>query len=156
MVDWAKLAAAIIICELAGGIGAIFTTPNIPTWYASLIKPDFSPPNWVFFPVWTLLYFLMGVSLYLIWNRKRTPGTEKGIKLFGLQLFWNVWWSYLFFGLQNPFLGFIGIIALWISIVLTMRKFYSIERNAAYLLVPYILWVSFAAVLNFSVWQLNG
>ncbi|MFH0971391.1 MAG: TspO/MBR family protein [Candidatus Micrarchaeota archaeon] len=155
MLDWKKLLVSIIGCELAGGIGAIFTSPNIPTWYAALAKPSFSPPNWVFFPVWTTLYLMMGVSVYLVWNREKNKQAEMGLKFFGVQLLLNILWSFLFFGMKSPFLGLIGIIALWLSIALTIRQFWKINRNAAYLLVPYILWVSFAAILNFSVWQLN-
>ncbi len=151
-----KLIAAIIICQIAAVIGSVFTAPSIPTWYASIQKPDFTPPNWVFAPVWTTLFLLMGISLYLIWDR----GPEKkdvklAISVFGIQLVLNVMWSVLFFGLQNPFFAFIEIIFLWIAILVNIILFYRISRKAGLLLVPYILWVSVAALLNYSIWVLN-
>ncbi len=151
-----KLVAAVLICEIAGGIGSLFTSPSIPTWYASIQKPDFTPPNWVFAPVWVSLFFLMGVSLYLVWDR----GLErKDVKLavcvFGIQFALNVIWSLLFFGLQNPFLAFIEIVFLWIAILVNIIFFYRITKAAGIILVPYILWVSVAALLNYGVWVLN-
>lgn len=154
-----KLLLAIIACEIIGSIGAIFTSPNIPTWYASLTKPVFNPPTWGFAPAWTTLFFLMGISLYLIWtkNVKKDFEIKKKIALiwFGIQFIFNVLWSFLFFGLRNPLFGFIGIVILWITIVITIYNFYKIDKNAAYLLIPYILWVSFASILNFSIMVLN-
>ena len=150
------LIAAILLCEAAGLVGSIFTFPSIPGWYATLNKPSFSPPNWVFGPVWTTLYALMGISLYLVWKK----GQEKiNIKIplifFGIQLFLNFLWSILFFGLHSPVLGLICIILLWLSIAATILSFYTISRNAAYLLIPYLLWDSFASILNADVWMLN-
>ncbi len=145
----------ILICQFAGIIGSVFTAPSIPAWYASINKPDFNPPNWIFAPAWTTLFLLMGIALYLIW--------EKGIKknriaiyVFSAQLILNVVWSLLFFGLQNPFLAFIEIIILWIAILATIILFYRIRREAGLILIPYIVWVSFAALLNYSVWVLNA
>jgi benzodiazapine receptor len=146
-----KFIAAILVCQLAGIVGSVFTTPNIGAWYATINKPSFTPPNWVFAPVWTTLFFLMGVSLYLALEKKEMMG----IYAFGVQLFLNILWSVLFFGVQNPFLAFVEIFALWISIAATMFLFYRSSKTAAYLLVPYIVWVSFAAFLNYSVWILN-
>jgi tryptophan-rich sensory protein len=123
-----------------------------------LTKPFFSPPNWVFGPVWTLLFLLMGIALYIIWVIKEKKLLEKrfyAISWFKIQFAFNVLWSYLFFGLRNPFLGFIGIIFLWLSIVITIIYFYKINKTAAYLMVPYLLWVSFASLLNFSIMILN-
>ena len=153
-----KIFIFIIACEIVGAIGSIFTIPNIPLWYASLTKPFFSPPNWVFGPVWTLLFLLMGIALYIIWVIKEKKLLEKrfyAISWFKIQFAFNVLWSYLFFGLRNPFLGFIGIIFLWLSIVITIIYFYKINKTAAYLMVPYLLWVSFASLLNFSIMILN-
>jgi len=155
-----KLAPSIIACLAAGVIGSLFTMPAIAGWYASLAKPFFSPPSWVFGPVWTILYILMGVALYLVWSKDRTRKGAKwkanGLTAFAIQLVLNVAWSFLFFGLRSPALGFAGIAALWISIAATMRLFRRIDRKAFWLLVPYILWVSFAAFLNFSVWMMNA
>lgn len=148
-----KLFTSIIICELAGVVGSIFTTPAIGTWFKTLVKPVFAPPNWVFGPVWSILFFLMGISLYLVWSKKGNK--EQALQFFAIQLFLNIAWSFLFFGLRSPYLAFIEIIFLWIAILFTIIKFYKIQKTSAYLLLPYILWVSFAAVLNYSLWILN-
>lgn len=149
------LIAAIIICQLAGAIGAIFTTPKIATWYASINKPIFNPPNWIFGPVWTTLFLMMGFSLYLIWISKSSKDRTFALCFFGMQLLFNIVWSVLFFGLQNPFLAFIEIIILWLAILLTIIYSYKVSKDASYLMIPYILWVSFAAVLNFAIYFLN-
>jgi len=150
------LAACILICEAAGILGSFFTTPSIPTWYASLQKPALAPPNWVFAPVWTSLFFLMGVSLYLVIYRGKGLGKVKPqLTVFGLQLMLNFLWSVLFFGMQNPALAFAEIVILWISIALTIFVFRKVSKASAYLLVPYIMWVSVAALLNFQIWMLN-
>jgi benzodiazapine receptor len=150
------LFSSIIICQLAGIIGSVFTTPAIPRWYANINKPSFNPPNWVFAPVWTTLYLLMGISLFLVW---RTGLNEKDIKIavavFILQLVLNALWSFLFFGLESPFAAFIEIIFLWAAILISIILFFRISWVAGALLIPYILWVSFASVLNFSIWRLN-
>ena len=153
-VDWKKLVIAVVLCELAGIMGSLFTFSSIDSWYAALSKPFFSPPNWVFGPVWTILYFLMGVSLYLVWTNKN-PVARSAYAAFGIQLGLNALWSAAFFGLQSPFLGFIVIALLWLAILATIKLFWRYSQNAALLLVPYFLWVSFAAALNFAVWQLN-
>jgi tryptophan-rich sensory protein len=151
-----KLIVAILICQLAGFIGSIFTTPSIPTWYAGLQKPTFSPPNWLFFPVWTILFILMGISLYLVWNKlAKNKEAKKSLVVFGVQLTLNILWSILFFGLKSPLYAFVEIIALWLAIAFTVFKFYRISKNAGLLLIPYILWVTFAAFLNFNIWILN-
>jgi len=156
IIDILKLVASIILCQLAGLIGSLATVPAIPTWYESLKKPFFNPPNWIFGPVWTGLYALMGVSLFLTWQRRK-DNSEVNIALvfFFLQLMLNVLWSMAFFGLRSPLLGLMDIVLLWTAIFLTIRKFLNISRTAALLLVPYILWVSFAVLLNFSLWVLN-
>lgn len=147
-----KLIISIIICQLAGIIGSFFNIKSIPNWYASLTKPSFNPPNWVFAPVWTFLFLLIGISLYLVWTK---GFTKQALIFFSIQLILNILWSALFFGLRNPFLAFIEIIILWTFILLTIISFYKISETAGILLIPYILWVSFAAVLNFSIYILN-
>jgi len=152
----AKLIVAILICELAGIVGSVFTMPSIPAWYASLQKPGFSPPNWLFAPVWTTLFALMGVSLYLIWNKiSKNKQAKKALVVFAVQLILNILWSVLFFGLRSPFYAFIEIVVLWIAIALTIFKFYKISKNAGLLLIPYLLWVTFATILNGYIWILN-
>ncbi len=154
--DYLKLALSILINLLAGFIGSIFTNPQIPTWYASLKKPSFSPPNWLFGPVWTALFILMGVSLFLVWRKGlNQPSVKIALTIFGAQLLLNILWSFLFFAQRSPLAGFIEIILLWILILITIIVFYPISKPAALLLIPYVLWVSFAAILNFSVWRLN-
>lgn len=151
-----KIVSAILICEVVGIIGSIFTAPSISTWYASLQKPSFAPPNWLFAPVWTTLFALMGISLYLVWDKGlKNKEVKNGLLIFGVQLFLNVLWSFLFFGLHSPFYGFIGITFLWIAIAITIFKFHTISKNAALLLLPYIIWVSIAAVLNYYIFILN-
>jgi len=154
--EFLLLFASIIICQLAGVFGSLFTTPSIPLWYASINKPSFNPPNWIFAPVWTTLFLLMGIALFLIW---RKGFKEKDIKIafsvFIFQLVLNVLWSFLFFGLQSPFAAFIEIIFLWIAILITIILFLRISWVASILLIPYMLWVSFASVLNFAIWRLN-
>ncbi|MBN2250633.1 MAG: tryptophan-rich sensory protein [Candidatus Altiarchaeota archaeon] len=155
-VDYPKLSIAILACLAAGFIGSIFTAEAIPTWYASINKPELSPPNWVFAPVWSTLYVLMGVSAYLVWKKGLgSRGVKTALLAFVIQLALNAAWSFIFFGMRNPFLAFVEIIALWVSIAATILLFYRISRPASYLLVPYIVWVSFAAYLNYAIWQLN-
>jgi tryptophan-rich sensory protein len=141
---------------MAGIIGSLFTTPAIPTWYLALQKPSIAPPNWIFGPVWTTLYLLMGISLYLV--SKAGLGSinvRRSLVMFSIQLALNVLWSYLFFGLRSPRLGLIEIIAMWVAILITMIFFQRVSRAAALLLVPYLLWVSFASYLNYSIMVLN-
>lgn len=146
----------IIICLAAGAIGALATYPAIPGWYASLIKPSFSPPSWVFGPVWTVLYVLMGIAAYTVYRTgMKKPAVRDAIAVFGVQLGLNLLWSLLFFGLHSPLYGLLCIVALWAAIAITIIRFYAISKNAGLLLAPYILWVSFASLLNFSIWMLN-
>lgn len=150
------LVVAIALCVLAGSIGSAFTTPAIPAWYATLVKPSFSPPNWLFAPVWTTLYILMGISVWLVWeSRVKKRARRLGLNMFAVQLFLNVTWSIVFFGLQSPGWALVNIAALWLAIVWTIKVFYQISKPAAYLLVPYLLWVSFASYLNYAIWVLN-
>jgi tryptophan-rich sensory protein len=152
----AKLASAIIICQLAGVIGSVFTSSSVQTWYTELTLPSFAPPGWFIGIVWITLYTLMGISLYLVWNKGlRNKRVKNSLYLFGLQLILNALWSILFFGLRSPLFGLIEIIILWAAIVLTILRFYKISKKAGLLLIPYIVWVSVALVLNFSIWWLN-
>jgi benzodiazapine receptor len=151
-----KLTVCILLCELAGIIGSVFTLSSIPTWYAGLQKPWFNPPNWIFGPAWTTLYALMGIALYLAWEK----GFEKrknriALSVFVAQLVLNAIWSLIFFGAKNLGLAFAEIILLWLAILANIILFYRIDRRAGLVLVPYILWVSFASLLNYSVWMLN-
>ncbi len=151
-----KLVIAIVVSELAGVIGSFFTISAIPTWYAGLIKPALNPPSWVFGPAWTTLYALMGIAAFLVWKigwERRDVKMALGV--FSVQLFLNAIWSIIFFGLQSPGWALVDITLLWLAIVWTIVVFYKISRPAAWLLVPYILWVSFASYLNYSIWVLN-
>jgi len=152
-----KLIVSLIVCQLAGFVGSLFTTPSIPTWYASLAKPSFTPPNWVFSPVWISLFVLMGISLFLLWEKTlHYPGVRTAMLWFAVQLGLNMLWSILFFGLKSPFLALIGIIVLWIAIFLTILKSFRVSKLAGMLLIPYLIWVSFAAGLNYFIWTLNA
>jgi benzodiazapine receptor len=154
--DIVRLIVSIVVSQLAGSLGAIFTTPAIPTWYASLNKPAFSPPNWVFFPVWTTLYTLMGIAAFLVWrNGLDQRRVRAALTVFAVQLILNVAWSVIFFGLYSLFGAVIAIILLWIAILANIVAFWRISKAAGALLIPYILWVSFAGILNVSVWMLN-
>jgi tryptophan-rich sensory protein len=151
-----RLLVSIIICQFAGAIGAIFTSSSLESWYLLLEKPTFNPPSWVFFPVWTTLYTLMGISLYLVWEKGiQQKEVKAGVFLFGLQLGLNILWSFLFFGLQSSYLAFLEILLLWFAILLTAIQFWKVSKAASYLLIPYFLWVSFAALLNYQIWVLN-
>jgi tryptophan-rich sensory protein len=151
-----RLIISLFVCQLAGIIGSIFTTPVIATWYATLKKPSFSPPNWLFGPVWIALYVLMGISLFLVWRKgSDTQFVRNGLILFGIQLFFNVLWSVAFFGLRSPISGLVVIVFLWITILLTILQFSKVSELATALLIPYIVWVSFAAILNVSLFLLN-
>jgi translocator protein len=151
-----KLLLAISISEAAGIIGSIFTASALPTWYAQLIKPDLNPPGWMFGPVWTTLYALMGVAAFLVWTKSwERRDVRKALSVFGFQLVLNASWSIVFFGLQSPGWALVNIALMWLAILWTMILFYKISKPATWLLVPYILWVSFAAYLNYSIYVLN-
>lgn len=152
-INYPKLAFSIIVCQFAGIIGSFFTASSIPTWYTTLNKPYFNPPSWLFGPVWIILYLLMGISLYIILESKTK--SKYPIYIFGTQLILNTFWSIIFFGLKSPLFAFIEIIILWFTILLTIISFNKISKKASYLLIPYILWVTFAAILNFSIYYLN-
>jgi benzodiazapine receptor len=157
--SYKKLGISLLLPFIAACIGTYYTTPAIPTWYQALQKPFFTPPNWIFGPVWTLLYLLMGLSLYLVWKtpvkKVNKQALRSAIVLFGFQLICNTLWSIVFFGLQSPELGLLVIAMLWALIFATIWKFYAFNKTASYLLVPYILWVSFASFLNLYIVVLN-
>jgi tryptophan-rich sensory protein len=154
--DILKLVVSIVVCQGAGAIGSVFTREAIPTWYATLEKPAFNPPNSLFFPVWITLYVLMAVSAFLVWRRGLgSPGVKMALVMFVVQLVLNALWSVVFFGLECPLCGVIVILVLWLAIAGTVVTFSRISRSAAALLIPYLLWVTFASILNISIWLLN-
>jgi benzodiazapine receptor len=143
-------------CELAGIIGSVFTMPSIPGWYAGLVKPSFNPPNGVFGPVWTTLYALMGLAAWMVYDKRaKSPASRKALAVFVAQLIFNVLWSIAFFGAHQILGAFVVIVALWVLIAGTIRLFWKISKPAGLLLGPYLLWVSFAAVLNAALYVLN-
>ena len=156
-IHWMKLIASILICQGAGIVGSFFTAPTVQSeWYAQLKKPAFQPPGWLFGPVWIILFLMMGIALYLVWN---SPISLEKLKLplmvFSVNLLLNITWSFCFFYLKNPMLAFFEILVLWMVILAAMLLFFNVNRWAGWLLVPYLAWVSFASVLNFSLWMLN-
>jgi tryptophan-rich sensory protein len=151
-----KLIIAILVSEGAGIIGSFFTVSAIQTWYKTLIRPQLAPPNWVFGPVWTTLFLLMGIAARLVWKQGLARGNVKlALAIFLIQLALNVIWSVIFFGGRNPGGAFIEIIFLWVAILATIVTFARVSSPAAWLLVPYIAWVTFAGYLNFAIWKLN-
>jgi tryptophan-rich sensory protein len=150
------LFAAILICFAAAGLGGLVTTPQIPGWYADLAKPSWTPPDWIFGPVWTLLYLMMAVAAWLVWRQAGFREAKLPLALFAIQLGLNSLWSMLFFGLQNPGAAAVEIILLWAAILATLIAFWKRSPWAGGLLVPYLAWVSFAAVLNVAIWRLNA
>jgi benzodiazapine receptor len=151
-----KLVIALVVSQLAGIIGAIFTTPSIPGWYTGLITGPLNPPSWVFGPVWTTLFILMGIAAFLVWRKGLGRRDVKiALSIFVLQLILNTFWSIIFFGWQNPGGALIEIAFLWLAILASMIAFARISKPAMYLLLPYILWVSFASYLNYTIWILN-
>ena len=178
-VNLLKLLTSIIICELAGVIGSVFTVTEINGWYKYLNKPSFNPPSWIFGPVWTILFILMGISLYLVWSKnfvvknelimktRKTwnPLTKKFfygswqkaniILIFATQFVLNILWSFIFFGKHSPGAAFFELLMLWFAVIYTIINFYRVSKTAAWLLTPYFLWVSFAAILNYFIFILN-
>lgn len=150
------LVATIVFAQLAGWFGAIFNAISLTDWYPALVKPAFNPPSWVFGPVWTILFLLMGLSLFIIlqghWHQRQR---DLAVLVFIIQWLLNIGWSFIFFGLQNPLVAFVEIIILWLAIMWNMIVFYRLDKKAAYLLLPYLLWVTFAMVLNANIVVLN-
>lgn len=154
--NYLVLVLSIALAQLAGGLGTIFTIDAIPTWYAYLNKPFFNPPSYVFGPVWTILYTLIGISAYLVWRRHQFGKKARSFwHVYWAQLILNSLWSILFFGFKFTGLAFIEILAMWYFIVRTIQEGSKIDRWSAYLLYPYLAWVSFASLLNLSLWFLN-
>lgn len=146
---------SIAIAQTAGIIGSFFTAQSVRTWYATLAKPDWNPPSWVFGPVWISLYTLMGISAFLVWENKNASGTKTALVFYAIQLALNALWSILFFGIKNPALAFAEILVLLLFILITTFLFWKIDYRAGILLLPYIAWVSFASFLNYNIWKLN-
>jgi benzodiazapine receptor len=154
--DVLKLVISLVACQCAGLIGSVFTAPAIPTWYAVLEKPFFTPPNWLFAPAWVTLYVLMAVAAFLVWRKGLSEeGVKPALVIFLVQLVINAFWSVAFFGLKSPVAGAVVIIVLWVAILFTILRFFRLSATAGSLLLPYVLWVSFAAALNISLWILN-
>ena len=156
-IEAAKLALCLIACQVAGLFGSFFTIRSVETWYVTIEKPAFNPPNWVFAPVWTTLFLMMGVAAFLVWRKGLELRPVKvALGLFVAQLILNTLWSPAFFGLRSPLAGLVVIALLWPAVILTIRSFFPVSKVAALLLVPYMLWISFAAVLNTSILVLNS
>jgi len=154
--NYIKLLLSFLFVALTGYVGSVVTFPSIQSWFTLLEKPSFAPPNWLFGPAWTTLYILIAIAFYIVWNKE---GVEKSLKtkaywIFGIQLVLNALWSIIFFGMQNPGWAFVEIVVLWLVILAMIFSFSKISKSSAWLLLPYILWVTFASVLNYSIWSL--
>lgn len=152
--DLIRFIVAILIPVLSGTLGGFLTAPNLG-WYALLNRPTLTPPSWVFAPVWTTLYLLMGIASYLIWQEKPSKKRANALTLYFIQLGLNLSWSYFFFAQKLPPLALVVIFILWLAIILTIIKFYRLNKTAGYILIPYLIWVTFATYLNFEVVRLN-
>ena len=151
-----KLLISLVLPQLVAGTAAYFTVTGQGSWYQSLVKPSWNPPGWVFGPVWTTLYIMMGIALYLVWTSEAPDAKKRrSILCWSLQLIFNFLWSFLFFGQEQIFMALIEIVILWIFILLTIFAMARVHKLAAWLLMPYISWVSFAALLNYTIWELN-
>ncbi len=150
-----KLIISILIPLWAWFLGSFFTSNSVTTWYITLTKPSFNPPGWIFGPVWTILYILIWISFYLVWKENFGNKNKLAISIYSLQIFLNIIWSWLFFGLKSPTLALIEIIILWLVIIINIIVFYKINKKAGLILVPYLLWVSFATILNYFIFILN-
>ncbi|RKP32649.1 tryptophan-rich sensory protein [Metschnikowia bicuspidata] len=155
MLTIVKLFISLLLPQIAGAIGAFFTLSSVKDWYLTIKKPSWNPPSWLFGPVWTILYVLMGIACFLIWKTEH-PLKKPILTLYFLQLFFNVLWSLAFFGAQSPLLGMVVILPLWAMILACVIQFRKISPWASNLMVPYLLWVSFATVLNGTIWRLNS
>jgi len=154
-INFGRLLISIAIPLVAGFLGSVFTGPAVKTWYLVINRPTWNPPSWLFAPVWTALFIMMGIALYLVWSKKIDRKIHVALNVFAAQLFLNILWSVFFFGMGNFWLAFGEILILWVFILLTILKFFKIDKAAGWLLVPYILWVSFASYLNFTIAGLN-
>ncbi len=157
MNKYVKILLFVVTCIAVGYLSGMATQSSVTSWFPTLVKPVFNPPGWVFAPVWSLLYIMMGIAAGLVWNRidQEREAVRKALWFFVIQLALNALWSMLFFGLKNPLLALIEIILLWLMIYETYIKFIKIDKIAGYLFIPYLLWVSFATILNASIWWLN-
>ena len=150
-----KLVASLLLPLGVGGIAGMYTTEAIPGWYASLVQPSFNPPNWVFGPVWTTLYIIMGISLFLIWKLPASKERNQAILVFMVQLVLNFCWSFFFFHFKMIGLALVDIVGLWIMILVMLFRFYKLKPISAYINIPYLLWVTFATALNTAYFFLN-
>jgi translocator protein len=153
---WVGLIVLLLLCFAVAGVSGLATTPNIPNWYAHLAKPSWTPPDWVFGPVWSMLYFTMAVAAWLVWRQAGLAGAAITMALFGIQLLLNALWSWLFFGLHSPGAAAVDIVVLWMAIAATTVAFWRRSALAGILFVPYLVWVSFATALNLALWRLNS
>lgn len=153
--SWKAALVAVATVAAAAIVGNLATTPNIPTWYAGLVKPSFNPPNWIFGPVWAALYAMMAVGFFRILRLPASAPRKSAIIAFAGQIALNALWSVVFFALRSPSVGFLVLISLWALIVLTMLRFLALDRIAGWLMAPYLAWASFAALLNAAIWNLN-
>lgn len=152
---WGMLVGLIILCEALGSLGTLATSKEINTWYALLAKSSFNPPNWLFGPAWGILFALMGIALYVVWQQKKSAKRTQALWLFWVQFVFNIAWSFIFFGQHAVLAGLYEIIVMWVAIVLTIVAFARVSKSAAWVMLPYLAWVTFATILNYSVWVLN-
>ena len=151
-----RLVACFVACFAAAGVGGLATRQSVGTWYQTLAKPSWAPPDWVFGPVWTALYVMMAAAAWLVWRRTGLRGGRMPLGLFAAQLVLNAAWSWVFFGLRDPMPAFFELGALWFAIGATAVAFWRVSRPAGLLLLPYLLWTTFAGALNFAIWRLNA
>jgi benzodiazapine receptor len=153
--SWVSLVPFVVVCFTAAGIGSLFTSKSVNTWYTQLRKPEWTPPNWIFGPAWTTLYLMMAISAWLVWRSSDWYSARFALALFAIQLVLNTMWSIAFFGLHEVGPAFGEILLLWMMIIATAVAFLPLSLLAAWLLIPYIVWVAFASYLNFRIWQMN-
>ena len=153
--SWLGLVVFVVICFSVAAVGGAITTPQVGNWYANLAKPDWTPPGWIFGPVWSVLYLGMAIAAWLVWRQEGLASVAPW-GLFAAQLFLNLAWSWLFFGLRAPGAALLELVLLWMAILATTAVFWRRSKPAGLLLVPYLAWVTFAAALNFAIWRLNG
>jgi benzodiazapine receptor len=153
--SWLSLVPFLTVCFAAAGIGSLATRGSLRTWYSELRKPDWNPPNWVFGPIWTILYAMMALSAWLVWREVGWAGAKFALLLFAVQLALNTAWSVVFFGMHAIGAAFAEILLLWMMIIATTVAFCSLSFLAGWLLLPYIVWIAFASYLNFRIWQMN-
>ena len=153
--SWVSLLPFVVVCFVAAGIGSLATRSSVKSWYAQLRRPEWTPPDWVFAPVWTTLYIMMAISAWLVWRETSWAAARLALLLFGIQLSLNVLWSVVFFGLRRVGAAFGAVLLLWMMLIATAVSFYPLSLLAAWLLIPYIAWVGLASYLNFRIWQMN-